>query len=63
MNINEMAKEYIKSTLVGSSYIKECAYKQGAKDVVDLIEKCFDPSHDVVEQLADVKLVISKLIT
>ncbi len=63
MNINEMAKEYIKSTLAGSSYIKECAYKQGAKDVVYLIEKCFDPSHDVVEQLADVKLVISKLIT
>lgn len=63
MNINEMAKEYIRSTLAGSSYIKECAYKQGANDVVDLIEKCFDPSHDVVEQLADVKLIISKLIT
>ena len=44
MNINEMAKEYIRSTLAGSSYIKECAYKQGAKDVVDLIEKWFDPS-------------------
>ena len=33
-NIRERAKEYCKSTLVGSNYIKGNAYVQGAKDVL-----------------------------
>ena len=33
-NIRERAKEYCKSTLVGSNYIKCNAYVQGAKDVL-----------------------------
>lgn len=33
-NIRERAKEYCKSTLVGSNYIKANAYLQGAKDVL-----------------------------
>ena len=33
-DIHERAKEYCKSTLVGSNYIKGNAYVQGAKDVL-----------------------------
>lgn len=33
-NIRERAKEYCKSTLVGSNYTRENAYVQGAKDVL-----------------------------
>ena len=38
MSIKEKADEYVKSTLVGSPYIKEQAYLQGARDVLTEIE-------------------------
>ena len=38
MTIEEKACEYVKSTLVGSPYIKKQAYLQGARDVLTELE-------------------------
>jgi flagellin-specific chaperone FliS len=47
-DIHERAKEYCKSTLVGSNYIKGNAYVQGAKDVLQelsMVLATSDKSH------------------
>ena len=38
MSIEDKANEYVKSTLVGSQYVKKNAYIQGAKDVLTELE-------------------------
>ena len=46
MSIQELAEEYCKSTLVGSTYIKSHAYIQGAKDVLKELLMTLSVSED-----------------
>lgn len=46
MSIEEKANEYVKSTLVGSPYVKKNAYLQGARDVLAELELTISVSED-----------------
>ena len=46
MSIEERAEEYIKTTLVGSPYVKKNAYLQGARDVLNELELTISVSED-----------------
>ena len=46
MSIEEKAKEYCRSTLVGSTYLKKMSYIQGAKDVLRELELTISVSED-----------------
>lgn len=45
-SIEESAREYAHSTLVGSPYIKKNAYLQGARDVLTELELTISVSKD-----------------
>lgn len=42
IGIEQMAEEYVKSTLVGSPYVKRNAYIQGALDVLKKVSTASD---------------------
>jgi len=44
--IEEKAEDYLKSTMVGSSFIKKCAYMQGAKDILAEFEMTISVSEE-----------------
>lgn len=46
MSIEERAEEYVKTTLVGSPYVKKNAYLQGARDVLNELELTISVSED-----------------
>jgi hypothetical protein len=45
-DINTMAENYVKSTLVGSPYIKKTSYIEGAKDVLREVMNTISVSED-----------------
>ena len=58
--ITELADDYCKSTLVGSTYIKSHAYVQGAMDVLKELSMTLSVSED--ESLKDnLKILIKDL--
>ena len=59
-NIRERAKEYCKSTLVGSNYIKGNAYVQGAKDVLQELAMTLSVSNLAISFFLDIFAYIGK---